>query len=44
MTTWGCILLTIAGLVILVHIIAAARVFYILLWDELKDWIKKRKK
>ena len=44
MKTWTCILLIIAGLVILAHVIAAARVFYGILWDEFKEWIKKRKK
>ena len=41
---WTCILLTIAGLVILAHVIAAARVFYGILWDEFREWIKKLKK
>ena len=44
MKTWICILLIIAGLVILAHVIAAAKVFYGLLWDEFREWIKKRKK
>ena len=41
---WTYILLTIAGLVILAHVIAAARVFYGILWDEFREWIKKLKK
>ena len=44
MKTWTCILLTIVALIILAHVIAAAKVFYGPLWDDFKDWIKKRKK
>ena len=41
---WTYILLTIVALIILAHVIAAAKVFYGILWDEFKEWIKKRKK
>ncbi len=41
MSTWTCILLTIAGLVILAHVIAAAQVFWWAIWEDFKAWIKK---
>ncbi len=39
MSTWTCILLVIAGLIILAHVIAAAQVFYWAIWEDFKAWI-----
>jgi hypothetical protein len=41
MNTWTCILLTIAGLVILAHVIAAAQVFWGIIYDEIREKIRK---
>ena len=44
MKTILCIIAAIAALALIIQVIATARLFWWVVWLDVKDWIKKRKK